>query len=146
DALSQFLRLQDQEVCVAHDGHAALQLAGSMQPEIVFLDLQLPKLNGLEVARRLRTGWPIRPLLLVATTGFGQEDDRRRSAEAGSDHHLVNPIDPQVLKSLLASVAYPRGVANRQRRTADLAHSVSCRRSPRAGTSPLAGYGASRAW
>ena len=105
DALSQFLRLQDQEVCVAHDGHAALQIAGSMQPEIVFLDLQLPKLNGLEVARRLRTGWPIRPLLLVATTGFGQEDDRRRSAEAGFDHHLVKPIDPQVLQSLLASVA-----------------------------------------
>jgi PAS domain S-box-containing protein len=105
EALSRILRLQDQEVCVAHDGHAALQMAGAMQPEIVFLDLELPKMNGLEVARRLRTGWPIRPLLLVATTGFGQEEDRRRTAEAGFDHHLIKPIDPQVLRSLLASVA-----------------------------------------
>ncbi len=105
EALSRILRLQDQEVCVAHDGHAALQMAGAMQPEIVFLDLELPRMNGLEVARRLRTGWPIRPPLLVATTGFGREEDRRRTAEAGFDHHLVKPIDPQVLRSLLASVA-----------------------------------------
>jgi PAS domain S-box-containing protein len=105
EALSRLLRLEDQEVCVAHDGHAALQMAGAMQPEIVFLDLALPKMNGLEVARQLRTGWPIRPRLLVAMTGFGQEEDRRRTAEAGFDHHLVKPIDPEVLLSLLASVA-----------------------------------------
>jgi len=80
-------------------------MAGVMRPEIVFLDLELPKMNGIEVARRLRTGGPIRPLLLVATTDFGQEEDRRRTAEAGFDHHLVKPIDPQVLRSLLASVA-----------------------------------------
>jgi CheY-like chemotaxis protein len=60
-------------------------------------------MNGLDVARRLRTGWPIRPPLLIATTGFGQEEDRRRTAEAGFDHHLVKPIDPQVIRSLLAS-------------------------------------------
>jgi len=104
DALSRVLQLQDQEVCVAHDGHAALQMADAVQPEIIFLDLDLPKMNGLDVARRLRTGWPIRPPLLIATTGFGQEEDRRRTAEAGFDHHLVKPIDPQVLRSLLASL------------------------------------------
>jgi PAS domain S-box-containing protein len=104
EALSRILRLQDQEVCVAHDGDTALQMAGAMQPEIVFLDLEMPKVNGLEVARQLRTGGPVRPLLLVATTGFGQEEDRRRTAEVGFDHHLVKPIDPQVLRSLLASV------------------------------------------
>jgi CheY-like chemotaxis protein len=104
EGLSMLLQLQDQEVCVAHDGDAALQMAGAMQPEIVFLDLNLPKMDGLEVARRLRTGAPIRPLLLIATTGFGREEDRRRTAEAGFDHHLVKPIDPQVLRSLLASV------------------------------------------
>jgi PAS domain S-box-containing protein len=103
EALSRILQLQDQEVCVAHDGHAALQMADAMQPEIIFLDLDLPKMNGLDVARRLRTGWPIRPPLLIATTGFGQEEDRRRTAEAGFDHHLVKPIDPQVIRSLLAS-------------------------------------------
>jgi PAS domain S-box-containing protein len=104
ETLSRILELQDQEVCVAYDGHAALQMAGAMQPEIVFLDLDLPKMNGIEVARRLRTGGQLRPLL-VATTGFGQEEDRRRTAEAGFDHHLVKPIDPRVLRSLLASVA-----------------------------------------
>jgi PAS domain S-box-containing protein len=109
EALSRFLRLDDQEVYVAHDGHAALQMAGAMQPEIVFLDLGLPKMGGLEVARRLRTGWPTRPLLLVATTGFGQEEDRRRTAEAGFDRHLVKPIDPQELRSLLACVGDPVG-------------------------------------
>jgi CheY-like chemotaxis protein len=102
EALSRILQLQDQEVCVAHDGHAALQMADAMQPEIIFLDLDLPKMNGLDVARRLRTGWA-RPPLLIATTGFGQEEDRRRTAEAGFDHHLVKPIDPQVIRSLLAS-------------------------------------------
>jgi CheY-like chemotaxis protein/anti-sigma regulatory factor (Ser/Thr protein kinase) len=105
EALARILRLQDQEVCVAHDGHAALEIAGVMKPDIVLLDLDLPKLSGIEVGRRLRAGAPIRPLLLVATTGFGQEEDRRRTAEAGFDHHLVKPIDAQVLRSLLASVS-----------------------------------------
>jgi CheY-like chemotaxis protein len=94
EALCRILRLQDHEVRVAHDGQEALQMAGAMQPEIVFLDLELPKMNGLEVARQLRSAWPLRPLLLVATTGFGHEKNRRRTAEAGFDHHLVKPIDP----------------------------------------------------
>jgi CheY-like chemotaxis protein len=102
EALSRILRLQDQEVCVAHDGHAALEMAAAMQPEIVFLDLDLPKVNGLEVARRLRSERPAQPPLLIATTGFGQEEDRRRTRAAGFDHHLVKPIDPQALRSLLA--------------------------------------------
>jgi two-component system CheB/CheR fusion protein len=105
EALCRILQLQDQEVSVAHDGHAALEMAVAMQPEIVFLDLELPKIDGLEVARRLRTARPTRPPLLIATTGFGQDEDRRRSAEAGFDHHLVKPIDPEVLHSLLASAS-----------------------------------------
>jgi PAS domain S-box-containing protein len=110
--LAQVLQLQDQEVSVAHDGDAALQMARVMQPEIVFLDLGLPKINGLEVARRLRTGASIQPLLLIATTGFGHEEDRRRTAEAGFDHHLVKPIDPQELQSLLARRSFrPRSHA-----------------------------------
>jgi CheY-like chemotaxis protein len=104
DALSRILRLQDQEVSVAYDGQAALEMASAMHPEVVFLDLEMPKMNGLEVARQLRSGRPSRPPLLIATTGFGQEEDRRRTAEAGFDHHLVKPIDPEVLRSLLAAV------------------------------------------
>jgi PAS domain S-box-containing protein len=103
DALSRILELHNQDVHVAHDGHAALQMARAMQPEIVFLDLALPKMNGLEVARRLRNEQPGRPMLLVAVTGFGQEEDRRRTADAGFDHHLVKPIDPQMLRSLLSA-------------------------------------------
>jgi two-component system CheB/CheR fusion protein len=113
EMLSRILRLQNQDVSVAHDGPAALAIASAMQPEIVFLDLDLPKMNGLEVARRLRTGATIRPLL-VATTGFGQEVDRRRTAEAGFDHHLVKPLDADVLRSLLASVESTPGGAGSQ--------------------------------
>jgi len=101
--LAGILQLHDQDVSVAHDGDEALQVAGAIQPDVVFLDLDLPKIDGLEVARRLRSGSPVRPLLLVATTGFGQEEIRRRTAEAGFDHHLVKPIDPDVLRSLLAA-------------------------------------------
>jgi len=59
--------------------------------------------SGLEVARQLCDGQPTRPLL-IATTGFGQDEDRRRTAEAGFDHHLVKPIDPEQLRSLLTSL------------------------------------------
>jgi PAS domain S-box-containing protein len=105
ETLCRILQLYDQDVSVAHDGQAALEVAREMRPEIVFLDLEMPRMNGLEVARRLRAGWPVRPLLLVATTGFGQEEDHRRTADAGFDVHLVKPIDPQLLRSLLAGVA-----------------------------------------
>ena len=103
ETLSQILKLHDHEVCVAYDGHAALQMAAEMQPEVVFLDLELPKINGIEIARRLRNAESTRPPVLVATTGYGQEADRRRTAEAGFDHHLVKPIDPRVLLTVLAS-------------------------------------------
>jgi CheY-like chemotaxis protein/anti-sigma regulatory factor (Ser/Thr protein kinase) len=103
ETLSQILKLHDHEVCVAYDGHAALEMAAAMQPEVVFLDLELPKINGIEIARRLRNAGSTRPPVLVATTGYGQEADRRRTAEAGFDHHLVKPIDPRVLLRVLAS-------------------------------------------
>jgi CheY-like chemotaxis protein len=104
EGLSRILELEGQDVCVAHDGKRALAMAAAMQPEIVFLDLGMPKMSGFEVARRLRTEWSARPLLLVAITGFGHAEDRRRTAEAGFDHHLVKPIDGRQLRSVLASV------------------------------------------
>jgi CheY-like chemotaxis protein len=103
ETLSQILKLQDHEVCVAHDGYAALQMAAAMQPEVVFLDLELPEINGIEIARQLRNAKSVRPLVLVATTGYGQEEDRRRTAAAGFDHHLVKPIDARALLTLVAS-------------------------------------------
>jgi len=103
ETLSRLLRLQEHEVLVAHDGLAALAAARHMNPDVVLLDIGLPKLDGLEVARRLReSGEGPRPLL-VAMTGFGQAEDRARTAAAGFDHHLTKPIDPQLLHSLMRS-------------------------------------------
>jgi CheY-like chemotaxis protein len=95
--------LQGYPVQIAHDGQAALDLADRLRPEIVFLNLGLPKLHGLEVARRLRGRFGSAEMLLVATTGFGQPEDRRRTSEAGFDHHLTKPIDPSTVQTLLAT-------------------------------------------
>jgi CheY-like chemotaxis protein len=86
----------------AHDGSEALALAASFGPEVVVLDIGMPGLNGYEVARRLRAMPELRPLTLIALTGWGQEQDRRRSREAGFDHHLVKPADLGELKRLVA--------------------------------------------
>ncbi|MCI0629758.1 MAG: PAS domain S-box protein [Phycisphaerales bacterium] len=101
ESLSRMLRLMEHEVHVAHDGLAALKAAERVKPDIVLLDIGLPKLDGLEVARRLRHQTDGPPPLLVATTGFGQAEDRRRIAAAGFDHHLIKPLDPNVLQSLV---------------------------------------------
>ena len=101
ESLSRLLRLQEHEVLVAHDGPSALTAAERMKPDIVLLDIGLPKMDGLEVARRLRHRSNGAPPLLVATTGFGQAEDRRRIAAAGFDHHLVKPLDPHVLQTLV---------------------------------------------
>jgi PAS domain S-box-containing protein len=103
ESLSRMLRLLEHEVRVAHDGIEALAAAEHMQPDVVLLDIGLPRMDGLEVARRLREwAFGTRPLL-VATTGFDQAEDRRRIAEAGFDHHLIKPLDPGVLRSLVES-------------------------------------------
>jgi CheY-like chemotaxis protein len=104
ESLSRMLRLQQHEVLIAHDGLAALAAAGSMKPDVVLLDIGLPKMDGLEVAKHLRArGGGPRPLL-VAMTGYGQAEDRARTAAAGFDHHLTKPIDPGQLQSLIEGV------------------------------------------
>jgi len=101
ESLSSMLRLQRHEVLVAHDGLTALAAAPVLKPDVVLLDLGMPKLNGLEVAKRLRALDGGAKALLVAITGFGQAEDRARTAAAGFDHHLTKPVDPQVLRGLL---------------------------------------------
>jgi PAS domain S-box-containing protein len=101
ECLSRLLRLQEHDVLVVHDGLAALSAAETMHPDIVLLDIGLPKLDGLEVARRLRKGGGGSHPLLVATTGFDQAEDRRRIADAGFDHHLIKPLDPNVVQCLV---------------------------------------------
>ncbi|HEX2138616.1 MAG TPA: ATP-binding protein, partial [Woeseiaceae bacterium] len=102
DSLGMLLQLQGHETCVAYDGLAAVTEAERFKPEIVLLDLGLPKLNGIEACRRIRNEPWGREMMIVALTGWGQEKDRRRSSDAGFDEHIVKPVEPQVLSRLLA--------------------------------------------
>jgi CheY-like chemotaxis protein len=102
-SLAMLMEIGGHEARVCYDGQTALEEADKFLPEVVLLDIGLPGLDGLEVARRLRAMELSPRPLLVALTGYGQADDVRRSHEAGFDHHLVKPADPQTLTGLLAS-------------------------------------------
>ncbi|HET9472533.1 MAG TPA: response regulator, partial [Steroidobacteraceae bacterium] len=103
ESLALMLRMEGHEVHCASDGEEALALAGLRRPEIVVLDVGMPKLDGCEVARRIRAESWGRGAVLVALTGWGQEVDRRRSREAGFDMHLVKPVDPATLCDMLVT-------------------------------------------
>ncbi len=96
-------KLGGHEVRVAHDGPEALQIAEAFEPEVVLLDIGLPGMDGYEVARRLRASAQCGNALLIALTGWGQQEDYRRSRDAGFDHHLVKPVDSDVIEDLIAS-------------------------------------------
>jgi PAS domain S-box-containing protein len=102
ESLAMLLRLQGHEVEVAHDGPAALKLAAGYRPELVFLDIGMPGMDGYEAARRMRQQPGLENIRLAALTGWGQQEDRRRTAEAGFDHHVVKPVEPSALEELLA--------------------------------------------
>jgi two-component system CheB/CheR fusion protein len=102
-ALAELLELEGHQVWVAHDGAAALAAALSCRPEVVLCDIGLPGMDGYEVARRLRQELHLEDTLLIALTGYGQEEDRRRSQAAGFAHHLVKPVDVATLAALLAT-------------------------------------------
>jgi CheY-like chemotaxis protein len=103
ESLALMLRMEGHEVVCASDGEEALALAGQRRPEIVVLDVGMPKLDGCEVARRIRAEDWGRGAVLVALTGWGQDVDRRRSREAGFDMHLVKPVDPATLCDMLVA-------------------------------------------
>src|SRR5581483_5397086 len=88
DSLAMLLRLQGHEVRVAYSGMAALEMTKTYTPDVVFLDIGMPGMDGYEVARRLRQTPGLGNVMLAALTGWGQKEDRRRTAEAGFDHHL----------------------------------------------------------
>ena len=102
-ALERLFGMKGYEVRVAHDGLAALSLAETFEPQVAVLDIGLPGANGYEVASALRERYGKRPLLLVALSGYGQEDDRARSRESGFDHHLLKPASFRALMKLVAS-------------------------------------------
>jgi len=99
------LNLMGNEVRTVHDGLAAVNEADEFQPRVVLLDIGLPKLSGYDAAREIRAQASGKDALLIAVTGWGQEVDRQRSKEAGFDHHLVKPVDPDTLAKLLASLS-----------------------------------------
>jgi signal transduction histidine kinase/DNA-binding response OmpR family regulator len=101
-SLAMLLRELGHEVRVAHNGAAALEAVADFEPEVVLLDIGLPGMDGYEVARRMRSQLGLKDLLLVALTGYGQDEDRRRSREAGFNLHLVKPLDLDVLPSIFA--------------------------------------------
>jgi PAS domain S-box-containing protein len=102
DSLGLLLQLHGHETRVAYDGLAAVEEAERFAPEIVLLDLGLPKLNGIDACRRMREQPWGREMTIVALTGWGQEKDRRRSKDAGFDEHVVKPVEAGVLSRLLS--------------------------------------------
>ncbi|HUE70436.1 MAG TPA: ATP-binding protein [Pirellulaceae bacterium] len=102
DIMGMLLRLKGNDIRIAHDGLAALEAAETFHPEFVLLDIGLPKLNGYEVARRVRQQPWGRDVILVALTGWGQDEDRVRSLEAGFNFHMVKPVALAALEELLA--------------------------------------------
>jgi len=100
-SLEMLLRLKGNDIRTAYDGLEAVEAAAAFRPELILLDIGLPKLNGYEVARRIRQQPWGRDTILVALTGWGQDDDRRRSQEAGFNFHIVKPVELAALEKLL---------------------------------------------
>jgi signal transduction histidine kinase len=104
DSLATLLQCDGHEVHTAADGAEALALAAACRPDVMLLDIGMPKLDGYEVARRVRAEPWGKGTVLIALTGWGQDEDRRRSREVGFDNHLVKPLDPDKLSAMLAKL------------------------------------------
>jgi PAS domain S-box-containing protein len=110
DAAESFvtlLQLQGHEIRAAQSGLTALEVASSFVADVAFIDLGLPGMDGYEVARRLRAIPGFQATVLVALTGYGQDEDKRRSLDAGFDHHLTKPVDPATIDRLLIGIGGP---------------------------------------
>lgn len=106
ESLAVLLRLRGHEVQVALGGNEALEMADANMPELVFLDIGMPDIDGYEVARRLRSRFNS-GMTLVALTGWGTEQDRRRSSDAGFDHHLTKPVELAAVEAVMATPTMP---------------------------------------
>jgi signal transduction histidine kinase/ActR/RegA family two-component response regulator len=108
DSLSMMLKIMGNTTYTAYDGEEAVRAAGAYRPDVILLDIGLPKLNGYEACRRIRQQPGGTSLVIVAQTGWGQEEDRQRTHESGFDYHLVKPVDLQALMKLLAGLSHAR--------------------------------------
>ena len=103
-SMSMMLSIMGHETRTAHDGETAVATAETFLPDVVLLDIGLPKLNGYEVAQRIREKAWGESMYLIAVTGWGQEEDRQRSTEVGLNLHMVKPVEPAALEKLLAGL------------------------------------------
>jgi len=104
DSLALMLRVMGNDTQRAYDGQDGVDVAARFRPDVVLLDIGLPVLNGYDACRRIRGEPWGKGVVLIAMTGWGQDEDRRRSLEAGFDHHLVKPLDPRALMKMLAEL------------------------------------------
>jgi DNA-binding response OmpR family regulator len=103
ESLTMLLDLHGNTTHTAYDGLEAVKLAEAVRPEIILLDIGLPRIDGYEACRRIREQEWGRNMIVVALTGLGHDDDRLRSRQAGFDMHLVKPVDPEILLAVLAA-------------------------------------------
>ena len=111
ESTAVLLRLEGFEVHVAHNGEEALRMVRRLHPTAVLLDIGLPRMNGYEVAERIRSEPEYRDILIVGVSGYGQEEHRLRSRQAGFDHHIIKPIELSTLIGLLVSLRSSRARA-----------------------------------
>ena len=108
-ALGMLLELMDHDVRIANDGADALRMAATHEPDLVLLDIGMPGMDGYEVARQLRSSPMAARTKIIALSGYGQDADRRRSASAGFDAHLVKPVEPSRLEEMIESISQAAG-------------------------------------
>jgi CheY-like chemotaxis protein len=101
ESLAQLLRIEGNEVRTVHDGLEAVAVAAEFRPDLVLMDIGMPEVDGYEACRRIRNLPFGSEVTLVAVTGWGQADDRRKSKAAGFDHHMVKPVEPVAIERLL---------------------------------------------
>ena len=106
--MAMLLRAIGQDVEIRNDGMAALDWLATGKPDVVFLDISMPGMDGYEVARRIRALPRLNDVVLVALTGYGQEEDRRMAFDAGFNHHLVKPVSIDALEQLLEGLPVAR--------------------------------------
>jgi signal transduction histidine kinase/ActR/RegA family two-component response regulator len=109
DSLATVLQLQGHDIQTARDGVEAVQAAAAFRPNLVLLDIGLPKMNGYEAAQRIRQHDWGKTMVLIAMTGWGQDEDKRRALQAGFDHHMTKPVDPVALEKLMAVLTLQNG-------------------------------------
>jgi CheY-like chemotaxis protein len=109
DSLAALLSLGGHETHTANDGEHAISEAAKLRPDVILLDIGLPRLDGYDTCRRIREQPWGRNMVIVALTGWGEEEDRRQATQAGFDGHLVKPVDHNALNALMASHGSTRG-------------------------------------